>query len=287
MKIWKDMKDKKILVVGLGMIGASYAKKLKEHRIYVGGISARQSTIDYALENGVIDSGSIEVTSDYVGRFDIIISALYPKLFIEWVKNYQQLFKSGAILTDTTGIKCSVLYEIQSFLRKDVELIGAHPMAGREVSGIESMDTGIFEGANYLITPTDANTPEAVETARKIGEMLGFKSISVLSPEEHDEMIAFLSQLTHCIAVSLMCCKDSTHLVDYTGDSFRDLTRIANINEKMWPELFMMNRSELLEQMNLFEKEFSKLRKAVENRDVQTIREMLILSTSRRKQFNR
>ena len=281
------MKNKKILIVGLGMIGGSYAKKLKDQGIYVGGISARQSTIDYALSHGIIDSGSIEVTKDYVSQFDIIISALYPKLFIEWVEKYQSFFKSGAIITDTTGVKGSVLYKISSILRQDVELIGAHPMAGLEVSGIENSTPSIFEGANYLITPMPTNTPEAIETAREIGELLEFKNISILTPEEHDEMIAFLSQLTHCIAVSLMCCKDSTHLAEYTGDSFRDLTRIANINENMWSELFMMNRTELLKQMDLFEKVFTKLHKAIENCDEDTIKEMMRLSTLRRKSFNK
>ncbi|MBP5474152.1 MAG: prephenate dehydrogenase [Bacteroidales bacterium] len=281
------MKNKKILIVGLGMIGGSYAKKLKDQGIYVGGISARQSTIDYALSHGIIDSGSIEVTKEYVGQFDIIISALYPKLFIEWVEKYQSFFKSGAIITDTTGVKGSVLYKINSILRSDVELIGAHPMAGLEVSGIENSTPSIFEGANYLITPMQTNTPEAIETAREIGELLEFKNISILTPEEHDEMIAFLSQLTHCIAVSLMCCKDSTHLAEYTGDSFRDLTRIANINENMWSELFMMNRTELLKQMDLFEKVFAKLHKAIEDCDEETIKEMMRLSTLRRKFFNK
>ena len=281
------MKNKKILIVGLGMIGGSYAKKLKDQGIYVGGISARQSTIDYALSHGIIDSGSIEVNKDYVSQFDIIISALYPKLFIEWVEKYQSFFKSGAIITDTTGVKGSVLYKINSILRSDVELIGAHPMAGLEVSGIENSTPAIFEGANYLITPMPNNTPEAIETAREIGELLEFKNISILTPEEHDEMIAFLSQLTHCIAVSLMCCKDSTHLAEYTGDSFRDLTRIANINENMWSELFMMNRTELLKQMDLFEKVFTKLHKAIEDCDEETIKEMMRLSTLRRKSFNK
>lgn len=281
------MKNEKILVVGLGMIGASYACKLKLKGMYVGGISARQSTIDYALEHGIIHAGSIEVTKEFVEQFDIIISALYPKLFIEWVKKFQDYFKPGAILTDTTGVKGSVLYEIQSFLRSDVEMIGAHPMAGRELSGIESMDIHIFDGANYLITPTEKNTQHAVGVAREIGEILGFKRISVLSPQEHDEMIAFLSQLTHCIAVSLMCCKDSKHLVEYTGDSFRDLTRIANINENMWSELFLMNRTQLLEQMTIFEKEFAKLHKALEECDAETMKEMMRLSTTRRKLFNK
>ena len=131
------------------------------------------------------------------------------------------------------------------------------------------------------------NTQEAIDTACELGRILGFGRISVITPEEHDEMIAFLSQLTHCIAVSLMCCKDSANLVDYTGDSFRDLTRIANINENMWPELFAMNKTQLLKQMNLFVKEFTRLKEAIAADDTETVRQMMITSTERRKLFNK
>ena len=172
-------------------------------------------------------------------------------------------------------------------LRSDVEFIAAHPMAGRELSGIDNRNTKVFEGANYIVTPTEANSQEAIETAKELGRILGFGHISTLTPEEHDEMIAFLSQLTHCIAVSLMCSKDSAHLVDYTGDSFRDLTRIANINENMWPELFSMNKKQLLEQMELFEKEFARLKDAIATDDTDTVKQMMITSTERRKLFNK
>lgn len=101
---------------------------------------------------------------------------------------------------------------------------------------------------------------------------MGFKNISILTPEKHDEMIGFLSQLTHCIAITLMTCKDSKHLVEYTGDSFRDLTRIAKINEQMWSELFLMNKNELLSQMDLFLQEFKKLRDALAREDAETIK---------------
>ena len=141
-------------------------------------------------------------------------------------------------------------------LRPDVEFIAAHPMAGREVYGVENSDDKIFEGANYIVVPTDKNSYSAIELCKSLGEELGFADVSVLPPERHDEMIGFLSQLTHCIAVSLMTCKESEHLVDYTGDSFRDLTRIAKINENMWTELFLMNKNQLLSQMDLFLKQF-------------------------------
>ena len=107
-----------------------------------------------------------------------------------------------------------------------------------------------------------------------------------MTPEEHDEMIGFLSQLTHCIAVSLMVCKESRHLVDYTGDSFRDLTRIARINDEMWSELFLLNRKELLLQMDLFAEKFSLLRASIASGDRETIRQMMRLSTERRSYFD-
>ena len=120
-----------------------------------------------------------------------------------------------------------------------------------------------------------------------IGEILEFNSISVLTPEEHDEMIGFLSQLTHCIAVALMTCKDSRYLVDYTGDSFRDLTRIAKINENMWSELFLMNKNQLLSQMDLFLKQFKELRDALAKEDEEKMKEIMRLSTERRKYFDK
>ncbi len=275
------------MIVGLGMIGASYAEKLHDSGYFVGGISARESTVSKALGEKIIDCGTIDVTKEFVGQFDVVVFAVYPKLFIDWVSRHQRCFKSGALITDVTGVKCSVVYQIQEMLREDVEFIAAHPMAGRERSGIDNRCTKVFEGANYIVTPTEKNTQAAIDTACELGRILGFGRISVISPEEHDEMIAFLSQLTHCIAVSLMCCKDSAHLVDYTGDSFRDLTRIANINENMWPELFAMNKTQLLEQMSLFEKEFTRLKEAIAADDTETVKQMMIISTERRKLFNK
>ena len=280
-------KERNILIVGLGMIGASYAEKLHDCGYYVGGISARESTVSKALQENIIDCGTTNVTKEFVGKFDIVVFAVYPKLFINWIKQHQDCFRTGALITDVTGVKCSIVYDIQKMLRCDVEFIAAHPMAGRELSGIDNRCTRVFEGANYIVTPTEKNTQEAIDTACELGRILGFGRISVITPEEHDEMIAFLSQLTHCIAVSLMCCKDSANLVDYTGDSFRDLTRIANINENMWPELFAMNKTQLLKQMILFEKEFTRLKEAIAADDTETVRQMMITSTERRKLFNK
>ena len=280
-------KDKKILIVGLGLIGGSYAEGLTLKGFETGAVTLNRKSIDYALEKGIIASGTTEVTRDYVSQFDIIIFALYPHTLLEWLEKYQGFIKPGALLTDVTGVKVGVVYKVQEMLRDDLEFIGAHPMAGREVYGVENADCRIFHGANYIVTPTAANTPEAVATCRQIGEILGFARISQLTPEQHDEMIGFLSQLTHCIAVALMNCKESRNLVDFTGDSFRDLTRIARINEEMWSELFLLNRDELLRQMDLFAGEFETLRRVVREGDSDTLKQLMRTSTLRRSYFDK
>ena len=279
-------KDTKILIVGLGLIGGSYAQGLSEAGFEVGAIDRKQTSIDFALEHGFIKHGRTGADPDYIKDFDLLVFALYPHIFINWIKENQQYIKSGALLTDVTGVKSGLAEEIQSVLRPDLEFIGAHPMAGREVSGVENADSKIFVGANYIVTPTEKNSKEAIGVCKRLGKVLGFKMISELTPEKHDEMIGFLSQMTHCIAISLMVCKDAAEMAEYTGDSFRDLTRFAKINDEMWSELFLINKKELVAQMELFEKNFEKLKKSIEDGDRETMREMMRLSTARRKFFD-
>ena len=280
-------KNTKILIVGLGLIGGSYALSLSESGYEVGGVDISEKAVKYALENRIIRHGRTSPDPEYIGSFDLIVFALYPHVFIKWLKENQQYIKSGALITDVTGVKKEVVYPVQAMLRADLEFIGAHPMAGRETSGIENANKEMFCGANYIITPTERNTKDGISLCHDLGQTLGFGTISVLTPEQHDEMIGFLSQLTHCIAVSLMTCKDSKHLVDYTGDSFRDLTRIAKINEDMWTELFLLNKRELLEQMDLFSEKFRHLRESIASSDSESIKQMMRLSTERRKYFDK
>ena len=275
-----------VLIVGLGVIGGSYAKALKRLGYNVCAIDTDESTIDYALKNGIIDNGSTNADEDMIKNADALVFALYPGIFIDWIKRNQHLFKSGAFITDVTGVKSSVVYTIQSILRPDVEYIAAHPMAGREKSGVEYSDDSIFRGANYLVTPTEKNSELAIQWCKNLGRILGFSKISVLSPQEHDEMIAFVSQLTHCISVALMTCNDNAHLVDYTGDSFRDLTRIASINDRMWSELFLLNKEPLLKQMNIFINELTDIRDKIQYNDVEGLRAKMRLSKERRKAFD-
>ncbi len=280
-------KSIRVLIVGLGLIGGSYAKALRKKGFFVSAITDNQNSIDYALDNRIIDEGYSYVEEKAVSSADLIVFALYPKVFSQWIDKHKNLFKPGTIITDVTGVKSCIVYEIQSKLPPDVEFIAAHPMAGREVYGVENSDDKIFEGANYIVVPTDKNTPEAIETCKDLGKILGFSRISELSPEEHDEMIGFVSQLTHCIAVSLMTCCENEHLVDYTGDSFRDLTRIARINENMWSELFMLNKEPLLKQINVFIDECMLIRDMIASDDTEGLKDKMRLSTSRRALFDK
>ncbi len=280
-------KREKILIVGLGLLGGSYADALTKGGYEVGAVDIDQKAIDYALQEKMISHGCVDPDAEYLGRFDIVVIALYPAAAVEWIKKYQLCLKSGVMITDVTGVKCSVVYEIQSVLRDDAEFIGAHPMAGREVSGVKNAFGDMFCGANYIVTPTAKNTEHTILRCEELGRTIGCGKISRLTPEQHDEMIGFLSQLTHCIAVALMTCKDSRHLADYTGDSFRDLTRIAKINENMWSELFLANKEQLLEQMDLFLNKFTNIKNALQNDDAEALKEVMRLSTERRKIFDK
>lgn len=280
-------KDTKILIVGLGLIGGSYAMALTKKGYKVHAITKDQSSIDYAVNKGIISSGTTTIDPDLISSSDLVIFALYPQVFIDWVTKNQHLLKSGAVITDVTGVKCGVVDAVQGILRKDVEFIPAHPMAGRECYGVENADDSIFKNANYIVTPTEKNTEEATSLCEDLGRILGFARISRLCPEEHDDMIAFLSQLTHVIAVSLMNSSDNENLVSYTGDSFRDLTRIAKINENMWSELFLRNKEALLKHIDTFDATLKDFRNMLASDDAEGMKEAMRKSTEHRKLFDK
>ena len=279
--------SKKILIVGLGLLGGSYARVLKRFGFHISAITLDESSIDYALRENIIDEGTTELDKKMIGEADLVIFALYPHVFVEWIEENQHLLKNGALITDVTGVKGSIVYKIQDMLREDCEFVAAHPMAGREVSGVENSTDTLFIGANYIVTPTEKNTPEAVNTCMELGRLLGFSNVTTLTPEEHDYMIGFLSQLSHCIAITLMTCNDKENMEKFTGDSFRDLTRIARINDLMWSELFLENKDVLLSQMDMFMEKFASLKAMIEAEDIDGMRKMMRHSTERRALFDK
>ncbi len=280
-------KNTKFLIVGLGLLGGSYARGLTEKGYYVDAITRSQSSVDFALEHEIVKHATTKVDTEMIANADIIVFSLYPHIFVRWIEEHGKFIKKGALITDVTGVKGCIVEKIQSMLPEGVEFVSAHPMAGKEVYGVENSNEKIFFGANYIVVPTEKNTEENIDACKRIGEILGFGRICELSPEEHDEMIGFVSQLTHCIAVSLMTCYEHKNLEKYTGDSFRDLTRIANINEVMWSELFMLNKDALLRQMDLFKSKFDILYNFIETDNKDGMMDMMRLSTQRRKLFDK
>lgn len=278
-------KNTKFAVIGLGVLGGSYVEALSKAGYSCIGVDINKDTLAYAIEKGWITEGSDDPS--IIQDCDIVVSCLYPHTFVSWIKENQKYIKPHALLTDVTGVKRKVIEDVNAQLREDIEFIACHPMAGRESKGILYADASKFESANFIIVPTEQSSETAKETAHQLAEILGFTKISELSAEEHDKMIGFLSQLTHVIAVSLMNVTDNTHLVDYTGDSFRDLTRIAEINEDMWPELFVDNKDNLLREIDVFSEEVQRFRKLLEEDDMQGMKEKMMIATERRRKFNR
>ncbi len=279
--------DKKILIVGLGLLGGSYAQALSEQGFSVRAITRRQDSIDFALEKGWIEAGTTVPDPAWIGWADLTVLALYPHVLLEWLETNAKYFAPGSFVTDVTGVKTAVVYRAQELIPDGVEFIAAHPMAGREVCGVENSTAEIFRGANYIVVPTEKNTPEGVALCRSLGERLGFARVSELTPEKHDRIIAYVSQLTHCIAVSLMTCNMDPRLQDYTGDSFRDLTRIARINEEMWSELFRVNKEALISQIDAFAGELHRIRTYLSDGNEEKLKEMMRLSTERRALFDK
>lgn len=274
-------------IIGLGLMGASFAKRLspqKDKTIY--GIDQNKQTIQTALELNIIKEGSTD-PSQLIKKCNLIILALYPTMIKPWIVENQQYLESGTILMDISGVKTNIVEPVQAILREDLELISIHPMCGRESRGINFAQADIFDNANYIIVPTNKNTPTAIKAAKQLGKDLRVKNISILSCEEHDRMIGFLSQLTHVIAVSLMNTHDNSHLVEYTGDSFRDLTRIATINEDLWSELFLLNKDILLDEIDQFLDATKHFRDSLEKEDIDEMKRLFIQSTNRRKLFNK
>lgn len=274
-------------IIGLGLMGASFAKRLspqKDKTIY--GIDQNKQTIQTALELNIIKEGSTD-PDKLIKKCNLIILALYPTMIKPWIVENQQYLESGTILMDISGVKTNIVEPVQAILREDLELISIHPMCGRESRGIDFAQADIFDNANYIIVPTNKNTATAIKAAKQLGKDLRVKNISILSCEEHDRMIGFLSQLTHVIAVSLMNTHDNSHLVEYTGDSFRDLTRIATINENLWSELFLLNKDILLDEIDQFLDATKHFRDSLEKEDIDEMKRLFIQSTNRRKLFNK
>lgn len=273
----------KIVIAGLGNIGGSFALAIKdnvpEHDIYA--IDIDKESLKNAEESGLIAKG-YEHPEEIIPEADLIIFSVYPMLLKSLVEAYAPYFKEGVVLTDVTGVKRSIIEEIEPLLSDNVDFVFGHPMAGRENRGLSFASGEVFQDANYLFTPTERNNKENIKMLTEFVEQIGFKNVTSITPDFHDEVIGFTSQLAHVIAVSLINSDDTNRNTKaYTGDSYRDLTRITNINEKLWPELFIMNKDHLLSHIDGFRDQLDQLTTAIENEDMETMQKMMIESRHR------
>lgn len=276
----------KILVVGLGVIGGSFTMALKEAGYDdVYGIDINEETLVKAKKLRLIKEGFTS-GEEIVKEADLIIISLYPRLVKKFINDNKDNFKDGAVITDATGIKKLFVEDIVNILPNNIDFIFGHPMAGREKKGIDFATSEVFKGANYILTPVDRNKEENLKLIENLAYEIGFKRVRKISPEHHDEMIGFTSQLPHALAVALVNSDvEGRDTGSFIGDSYRDLTRIANINEDLWSELFLGNKENLLMSIQNFENELDKIKYAIQNDNKEVLKELFIKSTKRREKL--
>ena len=274
-----------ITVVGLGVIGGSYVQALKGlgHEVY--GVDNDTLTLQQAKAEGYIVEGYRD-GHNIVAKSDMTIICLYPSLVLDFIASHS--FKKGSIVTDVVGIKSYFLEKALTIIDESVEYVSGHPMAGREKKGYAYASKEVFKNANYIVIEHQQNKKEAIEFMCQFVSQLGFKSVKIMSPYAHDEIISFTSQLQHMIAVALMNSDDQKYDTGkYIGDSFRDLTRIANINADLWSELFLNNKDYLLASMERFEEQFDCLKHALKGNDEESLKRMFQESSLRREKLEK
>ena len=264
----------KIGIVGLGLIGGSLAKAIKKntHEICCG-LDINQSTVTAALAQEAIDSA---ITADELERCDVVIISLYPQQTIDFILENKNRFKKGGIVIDTCGIKGEIVKAVEKPLADcGVRFVGCHPMAGREFSGFEYSVDNLFEKASFIMTPTDSTDMQAVREISKLAYDIGFAKCVIATPQEHDSVIAFTSQLAHVVSSAYVKSPTLMKQSGFSAGSFKDLTRVAKLNEDMWTTLFMMNKEPLVEEISHIIKCLEDYRDAMVTDDSQRLKQLL------------
>lgn len=272
----------KIGIVGLGLIGGTYAKSLRQYPYEIVGIDINEKSLKFALENNIIDRGT-SIPKDVLKELDVVFLCLYPKDTLSFIQKNINHFKRGAIISDAVGIKRRLIDALDIYFDDEVEFVFAHPIAGRETTGVKNSDASIFDGANFVITPTKNNTEEALNLIETLAKQMGFKNVSRLSDIQHDEIIGFTSQLTHAIALALVNSDDEKYDTKlFIGDSYKDLTRIAKFNESLWSELFINNKDYLIKHINKFEEQLDLFKAALKDSNKEELQELMKQATEKR-----
>lgn len=277
-----------ITIVGLGVIGGSFAMAFKEagyENIYA--IDTNVESIRKAKEMNIIKDGSNEA-KQFLEIADLVIICIYPRIIKNFMIENKGNFKDGAIITDVAGIKGKLMRELEDIIPENVDFIFGHPMAGRENKGIDHATAQCYKGANYLLIDTEKNDEDNILLLQMIIYKLGFKRIIRISSDFHDQIIAFTSHLPHVMAVSLINSDiEARNTEIYMGGSYRDATRVADINEDLWTELFLGNKENLLDVIDDFMDEMARFRKDLANEDRVSLNKRLKRATKRRRRLNK
>ena len=274
-----------IVIVGLGLIGGSLAKALKQntpHRVL--GIDTNDDALLDACACGAVDG---KASLQDLERADVVYLAVYPQAIVEFAKAWGPHLKPGCVLTDTCGIKgeiCAAMAELAA--GAPYEFVAGHPMAGKEQSGFSASDPSIFVGASYILAPGEAS-PAAVETVAALAKAMGFGRVVRVTPREHDQNIAFTSQVPHVLACAYVLSPRCKTHQGFSAGSYRDVSRVANINDALWARLFLDNRDCLLQELDELQNNLGRFRQAVAQGDEAALRTLLRQAAQAKREADR
>jgi len=280
----KPLRDLTFAIVGLGLIGGSYAKALRNLKVRkILGMDISHGIARACLNANMIDE-VVEEDGRNLKEADVIICSVYPEAVVGFVRQNVQNFAEGMLMTDATGVKGTMPREIQELLPEGCEFISGHPMAGRQGSGLGMSDAAIFNNSNYIIVPTEKNTPEAVSWLEDFAKALGCARSVKVSMEDHDKIIAYTSDLPHITAVALVNSASYNENTQYfIAGGFRDATRVADINPDLWSDLFLSNRDNVIAEIENYQSQLERWKKAIVENDRETLKEIMREAGPRRR----
>ncbi len=270
-----------IAVIGLGLIGGSLARTVKlrtDHRVF--GCDTDPDTVRLALEMGAID---MELNDEKLRGCQIVLVALNPADIVAWVKAHDRKIASGALVIDCGGVKQTVMDGVTPVVRgKSWHFIGGHPMAGRVYSGFRYARDDLFDNAGMVLTPMPEEELPVLQRARDFFMDLGFRRVQFTTPPIHDDIVAYTSQLPHIIASAYVKSPLADRHKGFSADSFRDMVRVARLNETLWTEVFLDNREPLLRELDGLMERLGTYRQALERGDAETLQALLREGRERR-----
>ena len=275
---------KTLAIIGLGLIGGSLAIALKGFENYeIVGVDVSQPTLRYAAEHGVGDRVT-ERAEEVLPQADVVALALHPQGILDFLAANRDRFKPGALVWDVCGVKTAILEGAQG-LPDTVDFIGCHPMAGTEFSGVEHAFGEMFQNSHFLMVPRTGSKPEHMALLERLAAYIGCKDVCRTTPEAHDALIAYTSQVMHIIAVAVCDDPDLFSCRGFEGSSFRGCTRVAALDVGLWTQLFSLNRPALLTVLDRLLDNLQSYRDALAFGDRQALADKLARSAARKRQM--